>query len=171
MFPQYDRSDLLSELRRRGSAEAVVEAIILGVFSGTPRGGGGRGDAMGMEWMVLIWEECDGDSNALFKLYIAEVSPRSSCGKVIVLGVFYGIPRREVLFPWECRCYGFGGRNDIFVKRKGWNWLSTQPVLSLDEASHAASFFAPCSALHCWLLWLMRYVLATVRDAMMCYLK
>ena len=38
MFPQYNRSDLLRELRQRGSAEAVAEAILLGVFSGVPRG-------------------------------------------------------------------------------------------------------------------------------------
>jgi hypothetical protein len=37
MFPQYDRSDLLRELRQRGSAEAVAESILLGVFSGVPR--------------------------------------------------------------------------------------------------------------------------------------
>ena len=41
MFPQYERSHLLRELRERGSAEAVVEAIMVGVFSsGVPRGGG-----------------------------------------------------------------------------------------------------------------------------------
>ena len=40
MFPQYERSHLLRELRERGSAEAVVEAIMAGVFtSGVPRGG------------------------------------------------------------------------------------------------------------------------------------
>lgn len=38
MFPQYDRSDLLRELRSRGSAEAVAEAVLMGVFSGIPRG-------------------------------------------------------------------------------------------------------------------------------------
>jgi hypothetical protein len=38
MFPQYDRGDLSRELRARGSAEAVVESVLLGVFSGTPRG-------------------------------------------------------------------------------------------------------------------------------------
>ncbi|KAG7347068.1 ring finger domain containing protein [Nitzschia inconspicua] len=38
MFPQYERSDLLRELRGRGSAEAVAEAILVGVFSGVPRG-------------------------------------------------------------------------------------------------------------------------------------
>eukprot|EP00804_Cyclotella_cryptica_P017153 CCRYP_003373-RA/>CCRYP_003373-RA protein AED:0.01 eAED:0.01 QI:93/1/1/1/1/1/2/132/1013 len=38
MFPQYDRGDLSRELRARGSAEAVVESVFLGVFSGTPRG-------------------------------------------------------------------------------------------------------------------------------------
>lgn len=31
MFPQYDRSDLLRELRARGSAEAVAEAVLIGV--------------------------------------------------------------------------------------------------------------------------------------------
>ena len=40
MFPQYDRADLLRELRQRGSSEAVVEAVLAGVFSGLPRGGG-----------------------------------------------------------------------------------------------------------------------------------
>jgi hypothetical protein len=40
MFPQYDRADLLRELRMRGSSEAVVEAVLMGVFSGVPRGGG-----------------------------------------------------------------------------------------------------------------------------------
>jgi len=39
MFPQYDRADLLRELRTRRSSEAVAEAILLGLFSGTPRGG------------------------------------------------------------------------------------------------------------------------------------
>ena len=39
MFPQYERSDLLRELRARRSAEAVVESILLGVFSGVARGG------------------------------------------------------------------------------------------------------------------------------------
>mmetsp|Transcript_32941 Transcript_32941/g.79698 ORF Transcript_32941/g.79698 Transcript_32941/m.79698 type:complete len:1072 (-) Transcript_32941:64-3279(-) len=43
MFPQYDRADLLRELRARRSAEAVAESILLGVFSGIPRGGGGVG--------------------------------------------------------------------------------------------------------------------------------
>lgn len=40
MFPQYDRSDLLRELRDRGSAEAVVDSILLGSFSGFARVGG-----------------------------------------------------------------------------------------------------------------------------------
>jgi len=39
MFPQYERSDLLRELRARRSAEAVVESVLLGVFSGVARGG------------------------------------------------------------------------------------------------------------------------------------
>jgi hypothetical protein len=40
MFPQYERNHLLRELRERGSAEAVVEAIMMGIFtSGVPRGG------------------------------------------------------------------------------------------------------------------------------------
>jgi hypothetical protein len=38
MFPQYDRSDLSRELRNRGSLEAVTEAILIGIFSGVPRG-------------------------------------------------------------------------------------------------------------------------------------
>jgi hypothetical protein len=38
MFPQYDRSDLSRELRNRGSVEAVTEAILMGIFSGVPRG-------------------------------------------------------------------------------------------------------------------------------------
>ena len=38
MFPQYDRSDLLRELRERGSAEAVVETVLMGIFTGVPRG-------------------------------------------------------------------------------------------------------------------------------------
>lgn len=39
MFPQYERSHLLRELRQRGSPEAVAEAILIGVFSsGVPRG-------------------------------------------------------------------------------------------------------------------------------------
>ena len=41
MFPQYDRADLLRELRDRGSAESVVEAVLLGVFSGRVRGSAG----------------------------------------------------------------------------------------------------------------------------------
>jgi len=40
MFPQYDRADLLRELRDRRSIEAVAEAILLGLFQGIPRGGG-----------------------------------------------------------------------------------------------------------------------------------
>jgi hypothetical protein len=39
MFPQYERADLLRELRERGSSEAVVEAVLMGIFSGVPRGG------------------------------------------------------------------------------------------------------------------------------------
>jgi hypothetical protein len=39
MFPQYDRADLLRELRARMSSEAVAESILLGIFSGVPRGG------------------------------------------------------------------------------------------------------------------------------------
>jgi hypothetical protein len=39
MFPQYDRGDLARELRARGSAEAVVESVFLGLFSGVPRDG------------------------------------------------------------------------------------------------------------------------------------
>lgn len=39
MFPQYDRADLLGELRARRSAEAVAESILLGLFSGVARGG------------------------------------------------------------------------------------------------------------------------------------
>lgn len=39
MFPQYDRADLLAELRSRRSAEAVAESILLGIFPGIPRGG------------------------------------------------------------------------------------------------------------------------------------
>ena len=38
MFPQYDRADLLRELRARRSAEAVAESILLGLFQGIPRG-------------------------------------------------------------------------------------------------------------------------------------
>lgn len=38
VFPQFDRSDLLRELRARGSAEAVAEAVLMGVFSGVARG-------------------------------------------------------------------------------------------------------------------------------------
>jgi hypothetical protein len=37
MFPQYDRADLVRELRQRGSTEGVAEAILTGVFSGVPR--------------------------------------------------------------------------------------------------------------------------------------
>ena len=40
MFPQYERNDLLRELRLRGSAEGVVEAVLAGVFTGVPRGRG-----------------------------------------------------------------------------------------------------------------------------------
>lgn len=43
MFPQYDRADLLRELRARGSSEGVAEIILLGSFTGIPRGGGGDG--------------------------------------------------------------------------------------------------------------------------------
>jgi len=38
MFPQFDRTDLLRELRYRGSLEAVTEAILIGMFPGIPRG-------------------------------------------------------------------------------------------------------------------------------------
>ena len=39
IFPQYERSHLLRELRERGSTEAVAEAILMGIFiSGVPRG-------------------------------------------------------------------------------------------------------------------------------------
>lgn len=38
MFPQYERADLLRELRVRRSAEAVAESILLGFFSGRARG-------------------------------------------------------------------------------------------------------------------------------------
>jgi len=38
MFPQYDRADLLRELRARGSAEGVVESVLMGVFQGVARG-------------------------------------------------------------------------------------------------------------------------------------
>jgi hypothetical protein len=38
MFPQYDRADLLRELRLRGVAEGVVESILMGVFQGAQRG-------------------------------------------------------------------------------------------------------------------------------------
>jgi len=38
MFPQYERADLLRELRIRRSGEAVAESILLGFFSGTARG-------------------------------------------------------------------------------------------------------------------------------------
>ena len=38
MFPQYDRVDLLRELRARGSAEGVVEAVLTGSFLGVARG-------------------------------------------------------------------------------------------------------------------------------------
>ena len=41
IFSQYDRADLLRELRARRSAEAVAESILFGIFSGIPRGGGG----------------------------------------------------------------------------------------------------------------------------------
>jgi hypothetical protein len=37
MFPQYDRSALLRELRDRGSAEGVVESILGGNFIGVTR--------------------------------------------------------------------------------------------------------------------------------------
>ena len=38
MFPQYDRGDLLRELRLRGSSEGVAESILMGLFTGIPRG-------------------------------------------------------------------------------------------------------------------------------------
>jgi hypothetical protein len=44
MFPQYDRADLLRELRSRGSPEGVVEAVLVGVFAGVPRGRSGNED-------------------------------------------------------------------------------------------------------------------------------
>jgi len=39
MFPQYDRADLLRELRDRGSITRVVEAVLSGTFSGIARPG------------------------------------------------------------------------------------------------------------------------------------
>jgi CUE domain len=41
MFPQYERHDLQRALRQRGTIEAVVESILVGVFIGVPHGGGG----------------------------------------------------------------------------------------------------------------------------------
>ena len=38
MFPQFDRADLLRELRNRGSAEGVVETVLMGAFQGVQRG-------------------------------------------------------------------------------------------------------------------------------------
>lgn len=38
MFPQFDRADLLRELRNRGSAEGVVETVLVGAFQGVQRG-------------------------------------------------------------------------------------------------------------------------------------
>lgn len=38
MFPQYERADLLRELRSRGSAEGVVESVLMGSFQGVARG-------------------------------------------------------------------------------------------------------------------------------------
>ena len=40
MFPQYQRHDLQRALRQRGTIDAVVESILLGVFVGIPHGGG-----------------------------------------------------------------------------------------------------------------------------------
>lgn len=40
MFPQFARADLMRELRERGSAEAVVETVFMGNFSGVAIGGG-----------------------------------------------------------------------------------------------------------------------------------
>lgn len=58
MFPQYERSDLLRELRERGSAEAVVESVLAGVFTGVDRGG-----AMDIDDVVIEQEngEEEGD--------------------------------------------------------------------------------------------------------------
>jgi len=39
MFPQYERADLLRELRNRGSSEAVVELVLSGAFLGVDRQG------------------------------------------------------------------------------------------------------------------------------------
>jgi hypothetical protein len=38
MFPQYDRSDMMRDLRERRSSEAVAEAILAGSFAALPRG-------------------------------------------------------------------------------------------------------------------------------------
>lgn len=48
MFPQYERADLLRELRERGSTEAVVESILAGIFTGIDRGAA----TMGVENIV-----------------------------------------------------------------------------------------------------------------------
>jgi len=37
LFPQYKTADLLQSLRQRGSAQGVAEAVLLGLFVGTPR--------------------------------------------------------------------------------------------------------------------------------------
>ena len=37
MFPQYDRSSLLRELRQRGSMEGTIESVLSGAFTGIPR--------------------------------------------------------------------------------------------------------------------------------------
>jgi hypothetical protein len=59
MFPQYERADLLRELRERGSAEAVVESVLTGIFTGVDRGGAvvGREDIVEQ---VEINEEDEG---------------------------------------------------------------------------------------------------------------
>ena len=46
MFPQYDRADLLRELRDRGSLGAVAESVLAGSFTGIPRGIAGVGAAV-----------------------------------------------------------------------------------------------------------------------------
>jgi Ring finger domain len=63
MFPQYDRADLLRELRDRGSAEAVVESVLLGVFSGRVRGSAG-GEAVPTRANNPTRQENEGDASA-----------------------------------------------------------------------------------------------------------
>jgi hypothetical protein len=91
MFPQYDRADLLRELRDRGSAESVVESVLLGVFSGRPRGSAG-GDVpaaeaagannQGQEEAAAEEEQQEGEAPAVSLAAADEAGPQQVTARI-----------------------------------------------------------------------------------------